>query len=149
MGSDIPWARSRLRFARAARVRYVSSHVRPTLFEDTRVQSGVRSAFGVGLVYFSAGHSEVRLSSIQVRSTVSHDPLVRYEVRSTLGHASLTFRTGTRRSDLFQARSDLLCSRIRRCNLGSDLRLGLRLVYFSTGRSEVRSSSGQVRSFLF
>ena len=64
-----------------------------------------------------------------------------------LGQASLSFRSDTQRSDLFQTRSDLRCSQIRRCNMWPALRLGWTACAFRQGAR--RSGLVQDMSDLF
>ena len=88
------------------------------------MQYGVRSAFGPGPAYFSACHSEVRSSPVQVRSMLFYDPHVKYRVRLSWGWGSLTLCTGTRRSDLFHDKSDFPFPRIRRRHMKSAMHVG-------------------------
>ena len=58
---------------------------------------------------------------------------MKYGVRSTLGKALLTFRPGTRRSDLVQGRPDLFVSKISIWNMGFDLLWAMPRLLFARG----------------
>ena len=88
-------------------VRTSSGQARSTLFYDPPVRAAVRFALWLGLVYFPAGCSEVRSRSGQVRPMFLGS-VCEIWVRFTLGHASITCRSNTRRSYLFEGSAGLV-----------------------------------------